>query len=723
MSKRSGAELLRIRKIKQCKKEATTKTPGGTPRTASERKAAMFEDAVSAADAETSFPTAKSYGLLMVRCFWEHFAKFDPTNDVANTLKREQPSFTKGVLRFLNKGRGKSPHSGAHAKAVDKELSAYLAERRQELHKLQREALRVHSTTSHPSPPPRPSPPLPDQQKDARTIVERSTLTEDRLLFYHGSTLDIQKCATVGDRLVEDVNRALNCLFCGEVVFASPHAPTGARGIGCYRQHHHGSWAHAGPGSMWAELFVPSLDRIAQRNINVGAHTPLYFPFVNDTKQDHQPMSLIKIGQGKYSQIFAPCNTLETDKPVDLTDWPPMLVRVDKNGVRRAKNVAIRVPRINATDCAIADGSLPNAHEEAFNMCEAAVSGFGPSLLVAFFLPDPDPPSADKLPRHAFRFITISKRQKASLQQRSRTWGTTAPLGSLSLHSNTALPDNVTTYFQMLVDTVFEYSAREIIFLDSTRSNFMDEEAVVPSGVVPAQRLQSVRCVNVIDLDPRFYHRVPGAGPQSVFLLNISLVLAHIRRVDTKRTLMRLLLQVRLRGGLSIANLVKKIYQEQKHSVSWLCAITWYEIPESWKPEIVSDWRVSVVRQIQQIVGYYFFRCERDDNGRKALSAYQTARRGSNQHGVDEARAHFNAAYVTGGGMHAARHFLYATKHQQLRCSLILTILMYVDPTLFDSPDILKEEPFYPPLSLDTVGGDEESYLGLTLKKSRPNRR
>ena len=78
---------------------------------------------MSAHDAGVTLPSAMDWGKLMIRCFWEHFATFDPMEDVGIVLQREEPSFTEGVMRFLkqnkyycrackNGGSGVSPQIG-----------------------------------------------------------------------------------------------------------------------------------------------------------------------------------------------------------------------------------------------------------------------------------------------------------------------------------------------------------------------------------------------------------------------------------------------------------------------------------------------------------------------------------------------------------------------------------------------------------------------------------
>lgn len=423
-------------------------------------------------------------------------------------------------------------------------------------------------------------------------------------------------------------------------------------------------------------------------------------------------MRVIKIGQGKYCQIFAPCNILSSDKPPDLTNWPSMLVRTDKNGVRRPTDVVIRLPRLNNDDRATDDGSIANAHEEATNLCEAAIGGFGPTLMAAFFIPDPDPPRLDSPPRHAFRFVSVIKRQSASLDQRSRVL-------DVSLYPSLS-QGLMSRYFTMLLDTVFEYSAREIVFLDSTRGNFMDEETARRANANPKD-LSAVDRVNVIDLDPRFYLRLHGAPRESVWLFNTVLVLAHIRRVDTKCTLIARMMQMTLHGGMTLADLICKVYREQQHnpSSSWLFSVPWNELPPRWKPHLESDWKNAIGSQLQEIAGYYFFYAERDGCGHNALQVYERACYGRDPNAVEKARAHFNEIYIKGGSMQTARHFLLATKDTSVT-SLIYALMMYVDSAaLCKRPKLTLDATYVKPTPLPRMHEpfvSADAHLGLLLK-------
>jgi hypothetical protein len=733
--KRSATNLFRDRNKKQ-KKPATQEsaTPRGKakvppkPRTPSDRKFAMFEEATKNADTDPDMQTAMQWGKKMVECFWTHFATFDPLDNIANILQREEPSFSEGATKFLKKS--KKSYGAALAKAVEKEVLAYRTKRREELDQQQRQALRSKPAVQLLQKPIQRSisaPVLPlDSDLDTIPAVmpaERSIMAAQRNSFYSSGALQVGREASEAYVAVQGV---VNKLTCGEVVFATTSTAKETGSIGSYSHRRFGSWSHAGPGSAWAEMFVPSLDRIAQRNIAVGARTPLFFP-AQAVDQGVEHMSVIKIGEGKYSQIFAPCNMLASDKPVDLTDWPPMLVRVDNNGGRRSKNVVIRVPRLNGDDRATNDGTMAHAHEEAFNVCEAAYGGFGPSLFAAFFLSDPDPPSLDESPRHAFRFFTIMKRQSVSLDQRSRTSALSA-LGSPVPRSPgtgrpAGLPAVTCRYLTMLFDTIFEYSARRIVFMDATRGNFMDEEAAFRT-VLKFGEVQAVERVNVIDLDPRFYRRLDGAAPEGIWLINTALVLAHMRRIDVKRNFTHKLMNMQLRGGLSVAELLSKVYEEQRHNPrsDWLFSIEWNEIPSQWKPDLESQWKTSIGPQMQQIVGYYFFYAERDSNGRASLETYDRVRCGRNQSAIDSARSRFTTGYITGGGMYAARHFLFAAKDSTVT-SLISALLLYVDAAaLFKRPELLSNEPYAKPTPLPRMSdplGPIDGHLGLHLRSSR----
>jgi hypothetical protein len=729
MSKRSGADLMRERIKKQ--KQTTAGTCSTTnrppepkappkPRTPTARKVQMFEQSVASKDAERTFPTAADWGRLMVKCFWHHFATFDPLANVGTVLQREEPSFSEGVLRFLKKDKGTRLSPALQSKAVEKEVDAYRTARRQELHQKQREHLRsepavgVRAVPRHSAAPTPPAAGSQTEDVPSPMPPERSVVGKQRDCFYNGAALEVGSEAFDARAAADGVT---NKLMCGEVVFAISPTATAAGSMGSYRHDRHGPWAHSGAGSQWADVFVPSLDRIAQRDIQVGGRTPLFAP-APPVAEGVEHLHLIKIGEGKYSQIFAPSNTLAADKPADLSGWPPMLVRLDKNGVRRARNVAVRVPRINRDDRANDDGSMAYAHEEATNLCEAAVAGFGPSLLAAFFLPDPDPPSHEDHPRRAFRFITVMNRQSASLDQRSRT-SALAALNPFTTTKPAALAAHAARYLTMLLDTVFEYSARQILYLDAGRSNFMDEEAAFRANV-NAEALGAVKRVNVIDLDPRFYRRLDGATPESVWLFNITLVLAHMRRVDAKQRFMPKMMQTSLHGGMTLGDLLCKVYAEQKRNPgsAWLFSIPWDQLPPQWAPDLASEWQTSIGAQMQQVVGYYFFYAERDGNGRKALDMYDKARYRRNQQAVESARARLQSSYIAGGGMHAARHFLYAAKDTAVP-SLVHALFLYVDAeTLLKHPGLLSNEPYAKPVPLPRMGeplGDVDGHLGLNL--------
>jgi hypothetical protein len=742
--KRGSADLLQNRTKKQQTqgKGGSTSSRAGPkaapkPRTPIARKLAMFEEAVKGYESNPDLQTAAQWGQKMVNCFWTHFATFNPLDDIGTILQREEPSFCDGAMKFFK--RAKKSSGAAHAKAVEKEVAAYRAKRREELHQQRREALRTTTKTTTPDSPPRQqpvqrsasAPPLSaiaelaamPAPTSAAMPAERSTMAAARDGFYASGALTVDKTASTASEAVDGV---VNKLLCGEVVFATTSTATGTGSVGSYRQDRYGPWAHSGPGSAWSDTFVPSLDRVAQRNIAIGARTPLFFPS-QKIEDGVEHMSVIKIGEGKYSQIFAPCNMLAADKAVDVTDWPPMLVRVDKNGVRRAKNVVIRVPRLNSDDRATNDGSMAHAHEEAFNLCEAAYGGYGPSLLAVFFLPDPDPPSIDEPGRHAFRLFTVTTRQSASLEQRIRT-STMAALNSsvprsLCTALSTELPPFTVRYLTMLFDTIFEYSSRGIVFLDASRGNFMDEEAAFRPAPRP-EEVQAVVRVNVIDLDPRFYRRLHGAAPEGIWLLNVALVLAHMRRADIKRNFVHKLMNMPLRGGMAVAEMISKVHKEQQHNAKsgWLFSIDWNEIPPQWKPDLESEWKMSIGPQIQQIVGYYFFYADRDANGCAALEAFDKARYGRNQPLIDSARSRFHLTYIMGGAMHTARHFLLATKDKTVT-SLISALLLYIDAAaLCKRAELPCNEAYAKPTPLPRMHdplGPVDAHLGLHLRSSR----
>lgn len=275
----------------------------------------------------------------------------------------------------------------------------------------------------------------------------------------------------------------------------------------------------------------------------------------------------------------------------------------------------------------------------------------------------------------------------------------------------------------MLFDTIFEYSARGIVFMDATRGNFMDEEAAFRTVVKP-EEVQAVERVNVIDLDPRFYRRLNGASPEGIWLINTALVLAHMRRIDVKRNFMHKLMNMQLRGGLSVAELLSKVYEDQRHNPrsDWLFSIEWNEIPSQWIPDLESEWKTSIGPQMQQIVGYYFFYAERDGNGRASLETYDRVRCGRNQAAIDSARSRFTTSYISGGGMYAARHFLFATKDKTVT-SLISALLLYVDAAaLFKRAELLSNEPYAQPAPLPRMGdplGPIDGHLGLHFRSSR----
>jgi hypothetical protein len=204
----------------------------------------------------------------------------------------------------------------------------------------------------------------------------------------------------------------------------------------------------------------------------------------------------------------------------------------------------------------------------------------------------------------------------------------------------------------------------------------------------------------------------------------MALVLAHMRRVDVKRNFIYKLMNMQLRGGLSVAELLSKVYQEQRTNPrsDWLFSIEWNEIPPQWKPDLESEWKASIGPQMQQIVGYYFFYAERDGNGRAALEAYDIARCGRNQQAIDSTRSRFTTGYITGGGMHTAQHFLFAAKDKTVT-SLISALLLYVDAAaLFKRAELLSNEPYAQPTPLPRMSeplGSIDGHLGLHLRSSR----
>lgn len=780
MPKRSGADLLRERNNKKKRIQqqravsvgcvggnSTEDRKGGVekkkktraPRTPAERKRAMFEDVIRNDDEfRGKSKTAMDYGRLMVSCFWKNFPgpSFLQSNNIPKILKCEEPSFTEGVLFFMKReegGGGGCMTTNARNKSLEQSLVEYRKERRVELEDgaRRRVVVVVESKNKNVQCEAETSScstlgvvssnvvVVKEKEEDVvvapiRIPVRPSFVSRAREEFYERASL------TVDDDCFKErsaVCNVVNKLTCGEVVFAIVPTAKNLGSVGSYKQERQGAWAHAGRGSLWAEVFVPSVDRIAQKTIGVGARELLMSPPLS-LVDGMDRLHLTKVGEGKYSQIFAPSNVLASDRPVDLTGWPSMLVRVDKNKVRRPKNVVIRVPRLNSDDRTISDGSIAYAHEEAVNICEAAFAGFGPSVLAAFFIPEPDPPLLDEAPRSAFRFFTIMKRQSVSLEQRMRSLtgrtttrnscdsssSSSSPMLCLSTRKPSGISQPTMRYVTMLLDTVFEYSVRGVVFLDASRGNFMDEENVFRADVRPAD-LQAVERVNVIDLDPRFYRRLDGASPESVWLFNTALVLAHIRRADVGRSLVPGILRICLHGSMSIEHLLCKVYKEQKSNPmsQWLFQISWNELPEKWRPDFESDWRVGIGPQIQQIVGYYFFYSERDGNGNKLLSAYENARRANDEQAMREVRSRFESVYVAGGGMHTARHFLYAATRAKDVSSVICALLMYVDSkVLLNRTELLCSNPYAPPMSLPVVGStvvvshSRDDYLGLTLK-------
>ena len=195
-----------------------------------------------------------------------------------------------------------------------------------------------------------------------------------------------------------------------------------------------------------------------------------------------------------------------------------------------------------------------------------------------------------------------------------------------------------------------------------------------------------------------------------------------MRRADNgKHGYISQLMQMPLRGGMSLADLVCKVYDEQRRNVNseWLFSIAWNELPPQWKPDLESDWKTAIGSQIQQVVGYYFFFAERDGNGHMALDAYYHALCSRKQSSIESARARFYTRYISGGGMQTARHFLLATKDRTVT-SLIHALLLYVDAAaLFKRPEILVGDSYLKPAPLPRMGeslGSVDSHLGLRLK-------
>jgi hypothetical protein len=406
-----------------------------------------------------------------------------------------------------------------------------------------------------------------------------------------------------------------------------------------------------------------------------------------------------------------------------MTGWPPMLSRIDRNGKPRPRNIVIRMPRIPCDDKALNDGSMPHAHAEAYNLCEAACGGFGPSVLAALFLPEPDPPNVDEEPRHAFRFVTVMRRQSASLEQRTKPL-VQGPSRSPSVAISPHLSAATARYFHMLLNTVFEYSVRGIVFLDATRANFMDEEATFRLQVKP-EELHAVDRINVIDLDPRFYRRVDiSDNDHSVWLFNVVFVFAHLRRADCKRNVVPLLMHMVLDGGLTVAELVRKVYAEEKvvPRNQWLFGSRWDAIPQEWQPKFEDACMNTIRDQIKMIVGYYFFYAERDGNGKAALEMFDRARWNRDAQGVDAAKARFHSSYTAGGGMHCARHFLLATRDKSIP-SVLEALMTYIDSTtLLKKPELLTDEAYAQPTPLPRMHdplGLLDAHLGLLPRSSR----
>ena len=126
--------------------------------------------------------------------------------------------------------------------------------------------------------------------------------------------------------------------MCGEVVFAFNPTTKDAGRVGVYGQDRHAIWAHSGP-DLCGQRCLYRLDRISQSIRRRRKHA-LFLP-ERTGAGCVVSMSVIKIGQGKYSEIFAraPAHDGQARRPYS---WPPMLTRLDSNGVRRSKNVAIR---------------------------------------------------------------------------------------------------------------------------------------------------------------------------------------------------------------------------------------------------------------------------------------------------------------------------------------------------------------------------------------------
>lgn len=729
----SMANLLKNRgKKRKTAPEAAKPAAKKKPRTTFDKLMALFESKTSA---ETSMASstvdACAWGKEMVSCFWQIYQKFDIDSGIASILDREQPNFIRGYCAWYATQSKKPPKDTISTRAQGA-WALYVKERRLELGAQMRKVnLNLPAAPQLPllsTVPPEVSLAVPDSGSptiptpQTPVVDDKSGLCAQRRLFYQSGTISgTEDVVALGSAAMRNV---VNRLQSGDILYATGPTQRNPKGVlGAYSRAKNGDWGHVGEGSHWTAHFVPALDRIAQSKASGSTPVALVKP-TRPQKDGLQPLCIQRVGEGKYSQIFVPTHMRAADPPPDLTGWPLVLTRTDEKGVRRPKNVAIRLPRLDSNDRAVDDGSMCYAPLEAKNLVEAAMCGFGAHVHAAFFIPEPNPPLAEPNdpfgdePNGCFRFLCVLKLQTASLQARSNgTAFTTLPSHGI---------DPRPRYFQLLFNTIFEYSARRILFLDATRSNFMDEETVV-RATPQNDDIRLVGRVNVIDLDQRFYRRLEGANVHAVWLFNIVLVLAHLRRADCKHQFVDQMLTMKMENGMPLCELIRNVYEANHNdpASAWLFKTSWDQLPSSWQPDTNPDWKTSIGLQMQQLVGHYFYYSERSENGEAALEAYLTARRCGDAKTTDSAKARFNS-YLNHGGMTCARHFLITSKDKTVT-SLLDALLLFINAhALLKRPCALRCDPFHPPRPLPSLMEcitNPDPYLGLSLRPAARSKR
>ena len=186
------------------------------------------------------------------------------------------------------------------------------------------------------------------------------------------------------------------------------------------------------------------------------------------------------IGSGQYSLVCV---------VTDASRVPPM-ARGD---------VVMRFPKAGSTEVSVAEAAT-----ELANWLEAARGNYGPAVLAAF-APVFHPASA--------MLLVCLERASVTLYD--------AINHADNDHSPGHLRPQLSHVAELLRDTVFAYSCRQILFLDCSPGNFLLRG-----------RMDSCTDVLATDLDPQPYRRT-GHSAGTCLLLNLLLVGAHVRKHAT----------------------------------------------------------------------------------------------------------------------------------------------------------------------------------------------